>query len=457
VKTAANAYLLPMHRQPEATVIKKPVDKLISAGWIIPIRPVGCVLSLHSLVINGNVIVDILPTELAAKQYQAKEQLNLPEHVLTPGLINSHGHAAMSLFRGMADDQPLDSWLNEYIWPAEAQWVDEQFVRDGTELAIAEMLRSGTTCFSDMYFFPNITAQVASEAGIRSQITFPVFDFPSKWGASPDEYIDKGLALKTTFSQNELINVVFGPHAPYTVSTEPLKRIGTLAKELKTSIHIHLHETQQEVETAIKETGVRPITRLNELGLLGPHAQLVHMCAIDDNDIKLVQQSGAHIVHCPQSNLKLASGFCPVQQLLEAQINVALGTDGAASNNSLDMFAEMRTAALLSKAVSNNAQAMNDWQALEAATLSGAKAMGMDSKIGSLEIGKRADVIAIDFSQIEQQPVYQPISQVVYTQCGQHVTHSWIDGKLVLNERQPVNLDTLAIRTKAREWRQKIQ
>ena len=434
----------------------KTVDTLISAGWIIPIRPAKTVLNKHSLAINDGVILDILPTEKAIARYIAKEHQQLPEHVLTPGLINAHGHAAMTLFRCMAEDIPLDIWLNEHIWPAEGQWVDETFVRDGTQLAIAEMLRSGTTCFSDMYFFPNIAAETASDAGIRAQITFPVFDFPSAWGQGPDDYIRKGLEVRDNFKHNPLINVVLGPHAPYTVSVEPLKRIASLSAELNTPVHIHLHETQQEVDTAIAQTGKRPISQLNELGLLSPRAQLVHMCALTNEDITLVKQSGAHVIHCPQSNLKLASGFCPVQTLLENDINIALGTDGAAGNNCLDMFAEMRTAALLAKAVSANAAALSDWQALEAATLGGAKALAIDSTLGTLEIGKCADVIAIDFQHIEQQPVYQPIAQLVYTQCGQHVTHSWIDGQCVLKERQPVNLDLIAIREKALNWRQKI-
>ena len=434
-----------------------PIDTLISAGRIIPIRPAETVLTNHSLAIHDGVIIDILPTEQAIKRYRASEHRQLLQHILTPGLINAHGHAAMTLFRGMADDQPLDIWLNQHIWPAEAQWVSESFVRDGTELAVVEMLRSGTTCFSDMYFFPNITAKVASQAGIRAQITFPVFDFPSAWGQDPDDYIRKGLDVRDDFKHNELIEVVFGPHAPYTVNESALQRIGVLAAELDTPIHIHLHETQQEIDDAIAQTGKRPISRINELGLLTPRTQLVHMCALTHDDIELVQQSGAHIIHCAQSNLKLASGFCPLQTLRESNINIALGTDGAASNNSLDMFSEMRTAALLAKAVAGNAAAFTDWQALEAATLGGATALAIDSQVGSLEVGKRADVIAIDLSHIEQQPIYQPISQLVYTACGHLVTDSWINGQMVLRERQPVHLDLRTVAEKAAQWRQKIQ
>ncbi|WP_366057705.1 TRZ/ATZ family hydrolase [Oceanicoccus sp.] len=432
------------------------IDTLITARWIIPIRPAKTVLENHSIAIDGGNIIAILPKDEAMARFDANYGIDLPEHVLTPGLINAHGHAAMSLFRGMADDQPLQTWLEEFIWPAEGQWVSEEFVRDGTQLAVAEMLRSGTTTFSDMYFFPNVVAKVASEAGIRAQITFPVFNFPTIWGQDPNDYIEKGLAVRDDFKHSELVDVVFGPHAPYTVSDEGLQKVSMLAAELDISIHIHVHETQQEVDDDLKLHGQRPISRLNDLGILGPKTQLVHMTALTDEDIAIVKASGASVVHCPQSNLKLASGFCPVKVLADEGITIALGTDGAASNNSLDMFAEMRAAALLAKAVSKDASALSDWQALEAATLGGAKALSIDSKLGTLEVGKQADIIAIDFSAIELQPLYDPVSQLVYTACGHHVTHSWVHGQQVLADRQPANLDIPEIAAKAQGWRDKI-
>ena len=432
------------------------VDSLISAGWIIPIRPERTVLEKHSIAIQDGKIIAILPTEQALARFDAQHGIDLPQHALCPGLINAHGHAAMSLFRGMADDTPLQEWLEDHIWPAEAKWVDEEFVRDGTQLAIAEMLRSGTTLFSDMYFFPNVVAKAASDAGMRAQITFPVFNFPTIWGQDPDDYIRKGLGVRDDFKHSKLINVVFGPHAPYTVSDEALQKVSMLAAELDINVHIHVHETQQEVDTELEQLGQRPIARLNQLGVLTPKTQLVHMTALNDDDIEQVKQSGAHVVHCPQSNMKLASGFCPVQRLHEEDINVALGTDGAASNNSLDMFAEMRAAALLAKVSSGDAAAFDDWHALEAATINGAKAMSLDQQIGSLEIGKQADIIAIDLSQLEQQPIYNPVSQLVYTTTGQQVTHSWINGHLVMADRQLAHLDSREICAKAQQWRDKI-
>ncbi len=432
------------------------VDTLISARWIIPVRPENITLENHTIAIKDGVIIDILPSDEASDRYEATHGLDLPQHVLTPGLINAHGHTAMTLFRGMADDKPLQTWLEQYIWPAEAEWVDETFVHDGTQLAMIEMLRSGTTTFSDMYFFPNIVAKVVSDAGMRAQVSFPVFDFPTAWGQGPDDYIRKGLNVRDDFKHSELVNVVFGPHAPYTVNDDALNKVAMLAAELDTNIHIHAHETQQEVDDAIASTGKRPVERLNELGILGLRTQLVHMTALNDDDIQLVKESGSHIVHCPQSNMKLASGLCPVQKLLDQDINVAIGTDGAASNNSLDMFAEMRTAALLAKISANDAAAFSDWQALEAATLGGAKALGLDDQLGTLEIGKQADIIALDFSRIEQQPMYQPVSQLVYTACGHLVTHSWINGKPVLADREPATIDIAEVQAKARQWKEKI-
>lgn len=433
-----------------------PVDTLISARWIIPIRPAARILENHAIAIRDGAIVDILPRAEALLRFDPNHGIELPQHALTPGLINAHGHAAMTLFRGMADDMPLQSWLQHHIWPAEAQWVNEAFIHDGTQLAIAEMLRSGTTTFSDMYFYPDIVAKAASDAGIRAQISFPVLDFATVWAQDPDDYIRKGLDVRDNFKHSELIDVVFGPHAPYTVNDQALKKIAMLADELDCGIQIHAHETAEEIRNAIKLNGKRPLARLDELGIITPRTQLVHMTTLNDADIELVKAGGAHVIHCPQSNLKLASGLCPVNKLLQNGINVALGSDGAASNNNLDMFSELRTAALLTKVSANDATSFSSWQALETATLGGARALGIDSTTGSLEPGKQADIIAIDLSSLEQQPVYQPVSQLVYTPCGHHVSHSWVQGKLVMADRKPLNLDLKEITQKALQWKNKL-
>lgn len=442
---------------PEQNSTKILIETLISARWVIPVRPQQMIFEHHSIAINKGKIIAILPTEQALQQFHPTSHIELPLHALTPGLVNTHGHAAMSLLRGFADDYPLHEWLEQHIWPAEGQWVGEQFVKEGSQLAIIEMLRSGTTCYSDMYFFPESGAQAAIEAGIRAQFCLPIFDFATAWGTDADDYIHKGLMVKDSWQHHNNIHFVFGPHAPYTVGDETFNKITTLAAEMDIGIQIHCHETQKEVDDALATSGERPLSRLNRLGLLSPATQLVHMTALNDNDIALIKATGAHVIHCPQSNMKLASGLCPVQKLLDESINVALGTDGAASNNTLDLFSEMRSAALLAKVVSGNAAAVNDWQALEMATLSGAKALGLDDKIGSLEIGKQADIIAIDLSQIEQQPIYTPISQLIYTQCGQRVTDSWVAGNRVLNNRQPTQINTQRVLNNTQQWREKIR
>lgn len=436
---------------------RQTVDTLIHANWVMPIRPKHQLLKDHSIAINKQQIIDILPTEHCKQRYQTSNEHTLNQHLLMPGLINTHGHAAMTLLRGMADDYPLEEWLHKHIWPAEAKWVDEHFVYDGSELAIAEMLRSGITSFSDMYFFPEATAKAASAAGIRAQLSFPIFDFPSAWGKDANDYISKGLKLRDDLGHHSHLTINFGPHAPYTVSDEPLKRIATIAAELDCGIQIHCHETEREIAESLEQYGQRPLARLDKLGLLSPNTQLVHMTQINQQDIQQLQNSGAHVIHCPSSNMKLASGSCPVEQLLSSGINVALGTDSAASNNSLNLFKEVHIAALLAKLSSNNAAALSDWQALELATINGAKALGIDNKAGSLEPQKDADIIAIDFSQIEQHPLYDPASQLVYTDCSSRVSHSWIAGELTLKDRIPTRLNLEKIQNNALHWRNKIR
>lgn len=434
-----------------------PIDLLINARWIIPIVPENRILKDCAIAIHQGKILAILPQEEAGKRYAPTSVEHLTDHIIMPGLINAHGHAAMSLLRGFADDQPLKSWLESCVWPIEKQWVDEQFVRDGTELAIAEMIKSGTTCFGDMYFFPEQTAQAALEAQIRCQIYFTIFDFPSAWGSGPEDYFAKGLSLHDTFRENDLINIGFGPHAPYTVGDETLKKVAVLAQEMDTPIHIHLHETAQEIEESIQKYGVRPTQRLMALGLLSPLTQCAHMTQVDDVDIAILQQSGAHVVHCPESNLKLASGFCPVDRLLKAGINVALGTDGAASNNDLDLFSELKTAALLAKGISGNAATLDAHAALRLTTINGAKALGIDSCVGSLEEGKHADIIAINLGDLDSQPIYNPASQLVYTNVGHRVSHAWVKGKCLMRNRELLTLNERELRSKVRSWQEKIQ
>ena len=432
------------------------VDTLIHARWIIPVEPESVTYEHHSLVIHQGKIIDLLPTDLAKQKYKASTTENLENHALLPGLINCHTHVPMTLMRGIADDLALMDWLQNHIWPLEQKWISPAFVKDGTDLAIAEMLLGGTTCFNDMYFFPEVTAQQALEHGIRAKVGLIVIDFPSAWAQNSEEYIAKGLALQEQLRHSTLCSTAFAPHAPYTVSDEPLQKIRTLADELDLPVHMHIHETAFEVDQAQTESGQRPIQRLNALGLINPSLVAVHMTQLNDEEISLFAESGAHIVHCPESNLKLASGFCPVAKCLAAGVNVALGTDGAASNNDLDMFGEMRTAALLAKGVSGDASAVPAMTALKMATINGAKALGIEDITGSLTIGKAADVIAIDLSALETQPIFSPISQIVYAASRQQVSDVWVAGKRLLNTRQLTTIDVDALKEKTKLWQQRI-
>ncbi len=435
---------------------KKTVDLIISAPWIIPVIPADALFPDCSVVIANGTIVAVLPTTEALSVYATDAHVQLRDTVLMPGLVNAHGHAAMALLRGLADDLPLTQWLNEHIWPAEQRWVSAEFVRDGTELAIAEMLRSGTTCFADMYFFPDEIAAAANRAGMRNQIAFPVLDFPSAWARSAEEYIHNGLAVRDDYRDSGLTRIIFGPHAPYTLDDPALQKIALLAGELDAPIHIHLHETRSEVADSIAHFGIRPIDRLRKLGLLTSQTQCVHMTQLSDGDVRHLQETGASVVHCPQSNLKLASGFCPVQRLINAGIPVAIGSDGAASNNSLNLFQELRTAALLAKGNSDDPTVLHAHQMLRMGTIDGARVLGLERDIGSIEVGKKADLIAIDMGTIEATPVYNPLSQLVYTDSGQRVSHAWVNGVALLEQRRLTTLDERDILARARHWQRRI-
>jgi 5-methylthioadenosine/S-adenosylhomocysteine deaminase len=432
-----------------------PANFAVHADSIIPVSGSENVLHSHSIVVRNGVIDALLP-HAAARALKDVQHLELPGHALMPGLINAHGHAAMTLLRGFADDMPLSSWLNEKIWPLEARWVSPEFVRDGTEIAAAEMLLSGITTASDMYFFPDIAAQSLRAAGMRTQLVFPVMDVETAWAKNAEAYLEKGLALRDYFRNDDLVDIGFGPHSTYTVDEALLTRTAILANELDAAIQIHLHETTSEVLAHVEATGERPIDLLARIGLLGPRTQCVHMTALGSQDIETVAAHGAHIVHCPRSNMKLGSGACSVTKLKSAGVNVALGTDGAASNNRLNGMAEMQSAALLAKLESGDPTALSASQAIKMATLDGARALGLDHMTGSLEAGKSADFIAIDMTGIHMAPNHQVESNIVYAASGTEVTHSWIAGKNVVKNGQLQSLDSDALRHKAADWRAKL-
>ncbi len=413
------------------------------------------VLKGHGLGVRDGRIALIAPRAIALK-YQAIETRELEGMLLAPGLINAHGHAAMTLFRGLADDLPLQRWLKDHIWPAESRWVDEDFVRCGTELAIAEQLKGGITCFSDMYFYPSVVSELVHKHGVRAQITIPVLDFPVPDARDADEALRKGVALFDDLKHHPRITIAFGPHAPYSVADDKLESIRVLVAEMDAGIHMHVHETAHEVQEALRKHGERPLARLARLQLLGPRFQAVHMTQVDDDDLALLTEHNCSVIHCPESNLKLASGFCPVERLWEAGINVAVGTDGAASNNDLDLLGETRTAALLAKAVAGSATALDAHRALRMATLNGARALGIDEHTGSLEIGKFADLVALDLSGLAQQPLYDPVSQLIYSTSRDAVRHVWVGGKQLLESGRLTRMEEQQMIANARQWGERI-
>jgi len=433
------------------------VELLIHASWIIPVEPADTVLTDYAIAVQSGKIVDILPSIEAVNLYTADLVVDKKGHALIPGLINSHTHAAMSLMRGLADDLPLMKWLNEHIWPAEAEFVSPEFVHDGSDLAIAEMLRGGVTCFNDMYFYPDETARRAEAAGMRAVVGLIVLDFPTIWAKDSAEYIHKGLEVHDQFRHDGLITTAFAPHGPYTVSNEAFEKVAMYAEELDIPIHLHLHETEDEIQHGLEQYGNRPIERLSELGVLSEHTVAVHMANLTESDIELYAGSGGSVAHCPESNMKLASGFSPVEKMNQAGINIALGTDGAASNNDLDMLGEMRSAALLAKAVAGDASVINATKALEMATINGARALGISDTCGSLVKGKAADIVAINLDTLESQPLYNPISQIVYA-VGRHlVSDVWVAGEHLLKDRVLTRMDEEQILGNAKAWQQKLK
>jgi 5-methylthioadenosine/S-adenosylhomocysteine deaminase len=433
------------------------VAQLIHAKWIITCEENNRVLENHALVIKDKKILAILPSKKASEIYSADHTAHYTKHAVMPGLINSHTHLAMNLFRGLADDLELMDWLNNYIWPAEGKWVSHDLVYDGSALAMAEMIRGGTTCFNDMYFFLGATAEAAERAGLRAHIGITIIDVPTAWAKTPEEYFAKGMAFYEQYKNHELIRPTMAPHSTYTVSLENLSKANELAQKLHMKTNIHLQEAPSEIEQSIAAHNKRPLQRLHDIGMLTPNLIAIHMTQIDEHDLKLLQLTKPSLVHCPESNMKLVSGACPVAKLVQHGINVALGTDGAASNNDLDMFGEMRTAAFLGKITANDPKAVSAETVLKMATLNGAKALGIDHLTGSLTVGKSADFIAIDLEQIETQPLYHPISQIVYAASRHQVTDVWVAGQQLLKNRELTTLNTEELLAKAEAWAKKIK
>lgn len=431
------------------------MDTLIHGKWLMTGENQSP-LENHALAIKAGKIQAILPSAEANKRY-ATTAYNYSSHAILPGLINSHTHLAMNIFRGLADDLELMDWLNNYIWPAEAQWVSHELVYDASLLAIAEMIRSGTTCFNDMYFFLNATAEAAILSGMRAFIGMTVIDVPTAWAKTPDEYFSKALDFYHQYKNHEHVTPTLAPHSTYTVSRDHLIRVNEIAHQYQLKINIHLQEAPSEIEHALTNIKCRPLQLLNDIGMVNQNLIAIHMTQINDKDLELLQEKKPHIVHCPESNMKLVNGACPVEKLTQHHINVALGTDGAASNNDLDMFGEMRSAAFLGKMTAMDPRATSAEKVLKMATINGAKALGIDHLTGSLAVGKYADFIAVNLDQIETQPLYHPISQIVYATPRNQVTDVWVAGKQLMKNRQLLTLDEEELIKKAKNWGSKIK
>ena len=432
------------------------IDLLIEAAHVVPVEPHAVVLDDHAVAVHRGEIVAVLPTAEARRRFAPVESVSRPHSAVLPGLVNAHTHNPMTLLRGIADDLPLKVWLQAHIWPIEGAVMGPEFVADGITLALAEMLRGGTTCVNENYFFPDVQAAVYKRHGFRARIGLPVIDFPTAWAKSDDAYFERAGEVHDQWRDDPLIAMAFAPHAPYTVNDANFERVRMLADQLDLPVHLHLHETAQEVQQSIEQYGQRPIARLDGLGLVNDRLIAVHMTQLTEGEIHLCAERGVSVVHCPESNLKLASGFCPAFALERAGVTIAIGTDGVASNNDLDMFSETRTAAILAKAVANDAAGFDAFTALRAATLGGAKAIGFGERIGSIEPGKQADLVCVDLSPLETQPLHHVVSQLVYATGRHQVSDVWIAGQPKLQSRTLVGFDVDAITANARQWRDRI-
>ena len=432
------------------------IDLLIEARWIIPVEPQNVVLENHVVAIDKGKIVAILQQCDVSERYTPRTIKKLPHHILLPGLVNLHTHAAMTLFRGLADDLPLMDWLQNHIWPAEAKHVSPSFVHDGTRLACAEMLRGGITCFNDMYFYPRATARAAVEAGMRAVIGLMAIDFPSAYAADADDYLAKGLEVRDELRNEPLLGFCLAPQAPYTVNDRSFARVLTLSEQCDLPIHLHLQETAQEIKDSLQRFGLRPLERLYRLGLLSPSLIAAHAVHVNTEEIAMLAQYGCSVAHCPTSNLKLASGIAPTAAMVRQGLNIGLGTDGTASNNRLDIFQEMRLAALLAKGTSGQAEVICAGQALRMATLGGAHALGLGNVIGSIERGKAADLCAVDVNDISLSPCYDALSVIVYSAGREHVSDVWIAGQTRVEDGIVLGLNEFELIKLAALWQNQV-
>ena len=432
------------------------IDLLIEPAWIAPVDT-NETLRNHAVAVDAGRIIAVLPIGEARDRFSPERRVVLEDHILIPGFVNVHTHAAMSLMRGLADDLPLMEWLQKHIWPAETANLSPQFVYDGTRLACTEMLLGGITCFNDMYFFPEATAAAAAEFGMRAILGITTLEFPTPYASDAADYLDKGLAVREEWLNHPLIGFCLAPHAPYTVSDTSFERILTLSEQLNLPIHCHIHETHHEIEESRRQHGATPLQRIKRLGLLGPGFIGVHAVHLTDEDIQLLAETGAQIAHCPTSNLKLASGIAPVARMRQMGINVGLGTDGAASNNRLDMFGEMRLAALLAKGSTGDASVLPAREILRMATLDGAKAIGLGDEIGSITPGKSADLVAVSLETLNTKPCYDPVSHLIHVAGRECVTHVWVGGKCCVDHKKLVHAGQNDLESAIALWQNSLE
>jgi 5-methylthioadenosine/S-adenosylhomocysteine deaminase len=433
------------------------VSTIISAKWICPVRPLNITLEDHSIIIDENRIIDIIETKNLASLYQSDEHVELHHHMVTPGLINAHTHAAMNLFRGFADDQPLHTWLNESIWPLEKKWVTPDFVYDGTLMACAEMLKSGITAFNEMYFYPDAASRAIRESGMRANIGLLVMDYPSHYANDGEDYLMKGLEARDGWRDEALITSSLAPHAPYSVSDKTLNQVLTYANQLNLTIHMHVHETENEILESLKQYQIRPIERLHRLDLLSPQFMAVHAVYLNDEDLYTLSKASTSVVHCPTSNLKLGSGIADIEALQKHNINVCIGTDGSASNNKQDVLHDMQLASLLAKGLKKNPAIIDAKTSLEMVTINAAKALGLEDHIGSIEKGKYADLVAFDMDHVSTLPIYDPMSHLIYATSREEVSHVWVNGVLQYEEGSLASIDTQLCKDIGLRWQLKIK
>ncbi len=432
-------------------------DILISGDYVVTVDETGTVIRDGAVAVRCGRIVAVGPRMEVEAAWEADETGGGPGTVIFPGLVNAHTHAAMVYFRGMADDLPLKTWLEEHIWPAEAAWLGDEFVGDAVELAAWEMLRSGITAFNDMYFYGDAIARAAKRIGIRAVVGAGILDFPSKVAGSTEEYLERARDLITGWKGDDLIVPADSPHAPYTCSPGTYDKARELAEQNDVPLHTHLAETEWEVDEIRRRYGKSPVALLSDREFLSPRVCAAHAVWVSEEEIVQLAETGTAVAHCPESNLKLASGIAPVAAMLKAGVRVALGTDGAASNNNLNMLEEMSTAAKLQKAAAGDPTVVDARTALRMATIEGARALGLGDLTGSLEPGKSADLVVADLDRPHLVPLYDICSQIVYAMEAGDVRDVMVAGRFSLRNRRLVNGDEDHIRARAAFWREKIR